>query len=49
MLCQLLSWGQLNHPNIQPLLGITDDVPEHSFVIGRSRQVVKQDWSDKRK
>lgn len=28
---------------------ITEDVPENSFVIGRSRQVVKQDWSDKRK
>ncbi len=28
---------------------ITDEVPENSFVIGRSRQVVKQDWKDKRK
>ena len=28
---------------------ITDDVPEDSFVIGRSRQTVKTDWQDKRK
>ena len=27
---------------------LTEDVPEHSFVIGRSRQIVKQDWKDKR-
>lgn len=27
---------------------ITDDVPEGSFVIGRSRQIVKQNWKDKR-
>ena len=28
---------------------ITDDVPEDSFVIGRSRQIVKEHWKDKRK
>lgn len=28
---------------------ITDDVPEDSFVIGRSRQVIKENWKDKRK
>ena len=28
---------------------ITDNVPEDSFVIGRSRQIVKTDWQDKRK
>lgn len=28
---------------------VTDDVPENSFVIGRSRQTVKTDWQDKRK
>ena len=28
---------------------VTDDVPEDSFVIGRSRQTVKTDWQDKRK
>ena len=28
---------------------VTDDVPENSFVIGRSRQIVKTDWQDKRK
>ena len=27
---------------------ITDEVPEGSFVIGRSRQVVKENWKDKR-
>ena len=27
---------------------ITEDVPEHSFVIGRSRQTVKSGWKDKR-
>ena len=27
---------------------ITEDVPEDSFVIGRSRQTVKLDWKDKR-
>lgn len=27
---------------------ITEDVPEDSFVIGRSRQTVKTDWKDKR-
>ncbi len=27
---------------------ITEDVPDHSFVIGRSRQIVKRDWKDKR-
>lgn len=28
---------------------ITDDVPENSFAIGRSRQTIKTDWQDKRK
>ena len=28
---------------------VTDPVPENSFVIGRSRQIVKTDWQDKRK
>ena len=28
---------------------ITDEVPENSFVIGRSRQTVKTNWQDKRK
>lgn len=28
---------------------VTDDVPQQSFVIGRSRQSVKTDWQDKRK
>ena len=28
---------------------VTDDVPEAGFAIGRSRQIVKTDWQDKRK